>query len=85
MALRKFPISLSTTATGSSLIKTIDPNRGMIIKGVLAGNGISVTSGANDLTVAYDPATASAAATPVDATNGAVALTILFASVITSA
>lgn len=54
MALRNFIVKLATSATGSSLIKTANEHRGVLLKGIIAGTGLTITEGANDITIDAD-------------------------------
>lgn len=54
MALRNFISKLHPSATGTTIIKDTDPHKGTRYKGILAGAGVVVTGGTNDVTIATD-------------------------------
>lgn len=71
MALRHFLAKLHPSATGTTIIKDTDPHRGTRYKGILAGTGITVTGGTNDVTVATSGVSAITSGTITGATLSA--------------
>lgn len=58
MSVRNFLLSLSSSATGSSILKgTVNRHRGgAILKGLIGGTGLTISEGADDLTINVDAA-----------------------------